>query len=192
VKFLIYEPSAGYHIPYLLNNWRVKVWTKLNDVIFFFFFFQWPSIWGHLAHEESCIPVQFINFVMVQAIMCCSFSVIQGARVEISTHASNFTYHSQIFTHTKTSISVLISVYEMYQVNSWWNCSVCSQTASITCVSAYRNVCRFVHGRQDQKMTAINGSVVSRCLCPPLLKEKISRLSMLVLSDCFFRALSTS
>jgi hypothetical protein len=31
-----------------------------------FFFFQWPSIWGHLAPEESCIPVQFINFVLVQ------------------------------------------------------------------------------------------------------------------------------
>jgi hypothetical protein len=55
------------------------------------FFFQWPSIWGHLAHEESCIPVQFINFVLVQAIMCCSFSVIQGARVEISMDASDFT-----------------------------------------------------------------------------------------------------
>jgi hypothetical protein len=27
----------------------------------------------------------------VQAIMCCSFSVIQGARVEISTEASEFT-----------------------------------------------------------------------------------------------------
>jgi hypothetical protein len=50
-----------------------------------------PSIWRHLAHEESCIPVQFINFVLVQAIICCSFSVIQGACVEISTDASNFT-----------------------------------------------------------------------------------------------------
>jgi hypothetical protein len=25
------------------------------------FFFQWPSIWVHLAHEGSCIPVQFCN-----------------------------------------------------------------------------------------------------------------------------------
>jgi hypothetical protein len=40
-----------------------------------------------LAHEESCIPVQF---VLVQAIMCCSFSVIQGARVEISTDRNQF------------------------------------------------------------------------------------------------------
>jgi hypothetical protein len=29
-------------------------------VVFFFFFFQWCSFWGHLAHEESCITVQFI------------------------------------------------------------------------------------------------------------------------------------
>jgi hypothetical protein len=28
---------------------------------YFFFFLQWPSIWVHLAHEESCIPVQFCN-----------------------------------------------------------------------------------------------------------------------------------
>jgi hypothetical protein len=68
------------------------------------FFFQWPSIWGHLTHEESCIPIQFcnvtsclcwINFVLVQAIMCCSFSIIQEACVEISTDASNFTPSSQ-------------------------------------------------------------------------------------------------
>jgi hypothetical protein len=30
-------------------------------------------------------------FVLVQTIMCCSFSVIQGARVEIPTDVSNFT-----------------------------------------------------------------------------------------------------
>jgi hypothetical protein len=31
---------------------------KYSFFFFFFFFFQWSSIWGHLAHEESCIPVQ--------------------------------------------------------------------------------------------------------------------------------------
>jgi hypothetical protein len=71
---------------YLHAHYSTSHWISLTVRVFLF---HWPSIWGHLAHEESCIPVQFINFVLVQAIMCCSFSIIQGARVEISTDASN-------------------------------------------------------------------------------------------------------
>jgi hypothetical protein len=40
------------------------------------------------------------NNVLVQAIMCCSFSVIQGARVEISTDAGNFTPLLCIYSYT--------------------------------------------------------------------------------------------
>jgi hypothetical protein len=72
-------------------NGRFGGTYMLPSSCWFLFFFQWPSFWRHLAHEESCIPVQLIYFVLVQAIMCCSFSVVQWARVEISTDASNFT-----------------------------------------------------------------------------------------------------
>jgi hypothetical protein len=68
------------------KGWK-KISTQCKDYYGLKLFFR-TSIWGHLAHEGSCIPV---HFVLVQAIMCCSFSVIQGAHVEIYMEVSNFT-----------------------------------------------------------------------------------------------------
>jgi hypothetical protein len=82
----------------------------------YFFFFQWPSIWGHLAHEEPCIPVQF---VLVHAIMCCSFSVIQGARVEISLDGIIYLYHWRMRIDYPVPRYVLSRVSDRRRVLDW-------------------------------------------------------------------------
>jgi hypothetical protein len=101
------------------TTYQLFTLVKCHDI----FFFQWPSIWGHLAHEESCIPVQF--FVLAQVIMCCSFSVIQGARVErylrtqatlppMSWHVLNYYSSSSETIH----ITCTITIYMMLQSHS--------------------------------------------------------------------------
>jgi hypothetical protein len=74
--FSIYLPSLGPELSEYVRKLHLPMAFHLKA----------SSSWGILHSSTICI-------VLVQAIMCCSCSVIQGARVEISTDASNFTPH---------------------------------------------------------------------------------------------------
>jgi hypothetical protein len=148
----------------LYYNWILNIVKKLHEnmaeasecmIWKLLFFYQWPSIWGHLAHDESCSPVQFCNvtscffhrkilqfvvprrtvffsIVLVQAI-CCSFSVIQGERVEISTEVSNFTP-----IHTKKTFHQIFTLgHKQVRVSLKINNNPVVQTQDVKCIGVY-------------------------------------------------------